>query len=45
MRTNLPTLPLPVEAASTSGVLVLFSLADNEIVDISKPIQFNQPTR
>jgi hypothetical protein len=38
------TLPLPVAAAKTSGVLVLFSLANNEIVKVSKPIQFNQPT-
>ena len=30
-------LPLPAEAAATNGVLVLYSLADNEIVDVSKP--------
>jgi len=30
-------LPLPAEAAATNGVLVLYSLADNEIVEVSKP--------
>jgi hypothetical protein len=38
-------LPLPAEAAVTNGVLALYSLADNEIVDVSKPIEFHQPTR
>ena len=33
-------LPVPGEAAKTSGELVLFSLADNEIVDVSKPLNF-----
>jgi hypothetical protein len=42
---NSGPLPLPAEAATTNGVLVLYSLADNEIVDVSKPIQFHQPTR
>ena len=28
------------EIANSTGQLVLFSLADNEIVDVSKPIQF-----
>jgi len=32
---------LPAEAAATNGVLVLYGLADDEIVDVSKPIQFN----
>jgi hypothetical protein len=36
---------LPAEAAATNGVLVLYSLADNEIVEASKPIEFNQPVR
>src|SRR5712671_5900637 len=31
-------LPLPSEAATNSGVLVLYSLADNEIVEMSKPL-------
>lgn len=38
---NSVALPLPAEAAGTNGVLVLYSLADNEIVDVSKPIGFN----
>jgi hypothetical protein len=42
---NSGTLPLPGEAAATNGVLVLYSLADNEIVDVSKLIQFHQPTK
>jgi hypothetical protein len=33
-------LPLPADAATTDGVLVLYSLADNEIVDVSKPARF-----
>ena len=33
-------LPLPGEATNTSGVLVLYSLADHEIVDVSQPFQF-----
>lgn len=32
------TLPLPDESAKSSGSLILFSLADNEIVDVSKPV-------
>jgi len=32
-----PALPLPDEATKSSGVLALYSLADNEIVDVSKP--------
>ena len=34
-------LPLPPEAGTSDGVLVLFSLADNEIVDATKPARFN----
>jgi hypothetical protein len=37
-------LPLPAAAAVTNGVLVLYSLANKEIVDVSKPIQFNDST-
>ncbi len=33
-------LPLTDEITKSNGQLVLFSLADNEIVDASKPIQF-----
>jgi hypothetical protein len=35
---NAPQLPLPTAAKKTDGLLVLYSLADNEIVDVSKPI-------
>jgi len=42
---NSGELPLLAEVAATNGVLVLYSLADNEIVDVSQPIQFNQPAR
>jgi hypothetical protein len=42
---NSDSLPLPTEVVTTNGMLVLFSLADNAIVDVSKPIQFNQPRR
>ncbi|MDR3456266.1 MAG: hypothetical protein P4N60_02380 [Verrucomicrobiae bacterium] len=33
-----PQLPLPAVAEKTNGLLVLYSLADNQIVDVSKPI-------
>jgi len=36
-------LPLPEEASRGQGVIVLFSLADYEIVDASKPIRLNDP--
>ena len=39
------SLVLPAEAATQTGVLILYSLADNEIVDVSKPIRFNDSTR
>ena len=38
-------LPLSNEITKSTGQLVLFSLADNEIVDVSKPIQFNDSTK
>lgn len=37
-------LPLPNEATKTEGVLILFSLADQEVVDVSKPVRFSAPT-
>jgi hypothetical protein len=37
-------LVLPAEAATQTGVLILYSLADNEIVDVSKPIRVNEVT-
>ena len=36
------TLQLPHDAESAGGTLVLYSLADHEIVDWSKPIPFNE---
>jgi hypothetical protein len=36
-------LALPAEAALQSGVLVLYSLADNEIVEVSKPLAISKP--
>lgn len=38
---NSPSLPLPAAAEKNSGTLLLYSLADNEIVDESKPIRFD----
>ena len=34
-------LVLPPEASGTDGYLILFSLADQEIVDVSKPTRFS----
>jgi hypothetical protein len=42
---NSGALALPAEAAATNGMLVLYSLADNEIVDVSKSIWFNDSAR
>ena len=42
---NSGALPLPPEAVTTNGLLVLFSLADNAIVEVSKPIQFTHSAR
>lgn len=36
------TLVLPAEASTTEGSLVLFSLADQEIVDVSRPFATKQ---
>jgi hypothetical protein len=36
---------LPAEAAKSEGRLVLFSLADNEIVDVSQPFRLNDSTK
>ena len=38
-------LPLPDEIAKSSGTMILYSLANGEIVDVSKPIHFNDSTR
>jgi hypothetical protein len=37
-------LALPEEASVSDGSLILFSLADQEIVDVSKPVRFNAST-
>ena len=39
------TLPLPDEAVRGAGVLVLYSLADNEILAVSRPVQLNDSIR
>ena len=36
---------LPDEVTKSSGVFVLFSLADNEIVDVSKPTRFHDSAK
>ena len=38
---NAPQLLLPAAAEKTDGRLVLYSLADNEMVDVSKPIHLD----
>jgi len=35
------TLVLPAEASTTNGCLILFSLANQQIVDVSKPTRFS----
>lgn len=38
-------LRLPEAAANSNGRLVLYSLADNEIVDVSKQVRLNDPAK
>lgn len=38
---SLSDVVLPLKAATQTGVLLLYSLADNKIVDVSKPIRPN----
>ena len=40
-----PQLPLPEAVDNSEGCLILFSLADNEIVDVTKAIRLNHSTR
>ena len=40
-----PSLTLPDESATTSGSLILYSLADQEVVNVSVPARFNDSTR
>ena len=42
---NSSPLLLSDEITKSNGQLVLFSVADNEIVDVSKPIRLNDPTK
>jgi hypothetical protein len=42
---NAPQLLLPAAAEKTGGLLVLYSLADNEIADVSKPIHLDGVSR
>ena len=44
-RFNSPQLVLPAAAEKSDGALVLFSLADNEIVDVSPPIRIKHPAK
>jgi len=37
-------LPFPAEASRSDGVILLYSLADNEVVDVSRRIQFVRST-
>jgi len=39
------TLPLPSEASTAEGQLILYSLANQEIVDVSRTTQFREQTR
>jgi hypothetical protein len=39
------TLTLPAEASTTEGHLILFSLANQEIVDVSRTTRFDDPAR
>jgi hypothetical protein len=40
-----PQLSLPETAEKPDGTLVLFSLADNEIVDVSRPFRISDSTK
>ena len=40
-----PALPLPGVLAITNGVIILYSLANGAIVDVSRPIQFSNPAK
>ncbi len=37
------TLPLPPDSGPGNGVLVLYSLADQEVVEVSKPFAVQKP--
>ena len=40
---NSSALPLPDDATKTAGVLVLYSLADHEVIEVSKPFRIQKP--
>ncbi len=42
---NLPELTLPADAAKTDGVVILYSLADGEVVAVSRPVRFDDSTK
>lgn len=42
---NASELPLPVEATKMDGAILLYSLADSEIVAVSRPVRFKEPTK
>lgn len=42
---NSPELMLPGEATGTDGSIILYSLADGEIVAASRPTRFDAPTK
>ena len=44
VQTKPTALPLPGETATKSGVFVLYSLADHEVIAVSKPFRFNDST-
>ena len=43
VQTKPTPLPLPGETAATSGVFVLYSLADHEVIAVSKPVGVGKP--
>ena len=42
---NAPELPLPDEAMKMDGSIILYSLADGEVVDVSRSVRFNASTK
>ena len=41
---NSTVLPLPTQASKSDGVILLYSLADNEVVDVSRRTDFKHST-
>ena len=42
---NATALPLPDEAMKMDGSIILYSLADGEVVDVSRSVRFNASTK